>query len=81
MHLKVGDVVKLKTGGPWMTVVDADNIETGGRSLPPGVRTMWFTHNGYAAIDKEKSWSGPHDGWFSIDALERSDVVGVKHEA
>jgi uncharacterized protein YodC (DUF2158 family) len=55
----VGDVVRLVTGGPLMTVVDV--CECG------SVNTAWFVHDG-------ECWSDLQEGSFPNEALELVDV-------
>lgn len=44
MHIQVGDIVKLKSGGPEMTVTKTDN------HMSDDIGTMWF--------DKAKPFKG-----------------------
>lgn len=39
MDLKIGDVVELKSGGPWMTVIQIDSKD------PRIVRCQWFQNS------------------------------------
>lgn len=40
---KVGDIVKLKSGGPWMTIQDYENA---GYVLDRTAKTKWFSLSG-----------------------------------
>lgn len=68
MELKVGDIVRLKTGGPKMTVNrvgpygspdDHDHLASNAE-----VQTAWFS-------DDEGCWNGPFADIFGMDALEK----------
>lgn len=61
MELKVGDVVRLKTGGPPMTVEYVQ--EAPGED--PMVGTVWFERD-------EDSWTGPKRESFPVDDLEKT---------
>lgn len=57
-QLKKGDIVRLKSGSPKMTV---DVVASDGK-----VFCVWFLQDG-----KAETWSGPHHGSFPPDALEK----------
>ena len=66
MTLKVGDVVKLKTGGPCMTVshIGPAALPNYVEHLPEGkVLATWFV------LDPECGWIGPHMEFFAIEEL------------
>ena len=65
--MKVGDVVRLKAGGPRMTVTGVDEVEEG---APATVDTTWFDCVLPATADNMQAWSGPNEGNFPVDALE-----------
>jgi uncharacterized protein YodC (DUF2158 family) len=69
MELKIGDVVRLKTGGPKMTV-NAVHEQVG---EAPYVTSIWFERVTAAAfaIDEGEHWDGPHTETFAVDALEK----------
>lgn len=64
MELKVGSVVRLKSGGPRMTVEAVEDGE---------VHCEWFTvameHPGNHAYGDPVSWVGPHKHIFYFDEL------------
>jgi uncharacterized protein YodC (DUF2158 family) len=54
MIVKIGDVVRLKSGGPWMTV---DDVKTDSRDGVSLVHTLWINAKG------EVKWGNfPADG-------------------
>ena len=52
--MKIGDIVKLKTGGPNMTVCS---------SVDDTIRCMWFSPR------PDQSWDGPYSELFKKDTL------------
>lgn len=66
MELKVGDVVKLKTGGPEMTINMLDNEEG-------EIETVWFEpRDAPTAITANgNGWDGPFTGSFHAEALQK----------
>ena len=65
-ELKVGDVVRLKTGGPRMTV---NEIELEGSK--DVVATVWFEPRLSAADTAAAGWEGPFSGEFAFQTLEK----------
>jgi uncharacterized protein YodC (DUF2158 family) len=70
--MKIGDVVKLKSGGPKMTVIkvlvaDEDDDR-------PRAEVTWFENHGPQALSQTaempQAWDGPHEGTFPVEALE-----------
>jgi uncharacterized protein YodC (DUF2158 family) len=78
-NLKVGSVVRLKTGGPAMTVSEASDPRTGRDDV---ALCKWFVHVapmnstnvqaaaslGYAMATRE--WDGPFEAYFGHDSLD-----------
>lgn len=75
MDLKVGDIVKLKTGGPNMTVnrvgphdpTTTDDV----RLLDGDVEAIWFTERDETATSRLCGWSYVTTQRFGADALVR----------
>ena len=68
--MQTGDVVRLKTGGPKMTVEalegqrhPSDGYSDAGPVTPGEVGCVWFTK------DDEGAWTGPHRSRYAVDAL------------
>lgn len=63
INLNPGDIVRLKSGGPKMTVATVAPDGTKNYTI----HCLWFLHqsseNGYV-------WGDPHDGYFKAMALE-----------
>lgn len=79
MGLKIGDVVRLKTGGPAMTVTglfDADHQATCQWFIEREMIDTMTTFNASAPPMKltRTEWIGPRKAEFGVDAL---DVVEV----
>lgn len=78
MELKVGDVVRLKTGGPRMTVnqVGITRIDGyGSEKLPPVIEAVWFTNRLTESGNPiPHEWEGPHHGEFGADALDKVEA-------
>jgi uncharacterized protein YodC (DUF2158 family) len=47
---KIGDIVRLKSGGPAMTVTASDDGRGDGRGDGPNVKTAWADSGGYHAF-------------------------------
>ena len=62
MELHVGDVVRLKSGGPEMTVIEFPLKITFGEDNPNYTKCQWF--------DAESKLS---NGTFIVDALEKDN--------
>lgn len=69
MDLKVGDTVKLKGGGPLMTVETLSPPEDDAYGADgKWVGTVWFERR--AVSTTGDGWDGPNHGVFSHDSLE-----------
>lgn len=62
LPFKRGDVVRLKSGGPWMTVCDLHKTQEAETA-----QCLWFTPDGGAVLN---SWCGPSQDHFITSALE-----------
>lgn len=60
MELHVGDVVRLKSGGPEMTVIESPLKITFGEDNPNYTKCQWFDVDGKLS-----------NGIFVVDALEK----------
>ena len=62
MELHVGDVVRLKSGGPEMTVIDYPINIVGGGVNPQLAKCQWFNNDNKLSVHT-----------FDIDALEKAE--------